>query len=296
MKRIRRDEWGTMILPLLKESLPWLHDSVIKGNEFFSDNKYLRVYMNASDVIQPKLIDDKCKTDNHEVYINVCKKNEKDIAFSFVCKNCKKRKHASKEDEDISLTDFELAKMLSDIIRGRAVFVPNLSVWYYFDGKRWITDRDGSEIRLEINKSLLPCFQDKPKVKKSLQVTHRRDSIVKECRSLLKDNDFVSKLDSNPLLVGFENGVYDFGTRKFRDAVASDYVSFTTRCNFVTEYTAECASIMKEVMYFFGDIFLGKKADCNMLMNIFASAFNGTKRKQLFFVFAGGKSLIQLVN
>ena len=290
MKRIKRTEVTSIILPLVKERIPWMRDDTIKGYELFSDNKYVRIYMNASDVIQANCIDEGCRTENHEVFINVCRTTEKDIRFSFGCKSCKKRKFSNKDEEVETLTDLELAIMLSDILRGRAAFVPNTNMWYFFNGKKWITDRDGSEIRLEISKSLLPRFKDNAKIYRSLQVTYRRDSIVKECKSLLKDNDFISKLDTNPLLVGFENGVYDFGTRTFRDPLAADYVSFSTGCTFITEFDDNCIQYRKEVASFFRDICLGDLEKCHMLMNIVASAFNGTKRKQLFFLFEGSKS------
>ncbi|KAJ3019202.1 UNVERIFIED_CONTAM: hypothetical protein HDU68_010763 [Siphonaria sp. JEL0065] len=44
---------------------------------------------------------------------------------------------------------------------------------------------------------------------------------------------FVEKLDSNPKLLGFTNGVWDFEARVFRDAMPLDYISISTHNTYV---------------------------------------------------------------
>ena len=54
-----------------------------------------------------------------------------------------------------------------------------------------------------------------------------REKVVRAAANKFYDGDFQAKLDSNPYLVGFLNGVYDLKEGCFRDGLPSDYVSKT---------------------------------------------------------------------
>lgn len=53
------------------------------------------------------------------------------------------------------------------------------------------------------------------------------DTVFKSCTQWFYDNKFIDKLNKNPWLLGFENGIYDLTTMSFRAGSPIDYVSFT---------------------------------------------------------------------
>ena len=61
-----------------------------------------------------------------------------------------------------------------------------------------------------------------------LKMSHQKSNIMKECAERFWDEELEDKLDSNPYLLGFQNGVYDFKQKIFRDGVAEDYISLST--------------------------------------------------------------------
>ena len=70
-------------------------------------------------------------------------------------------------------------------------------------------------------------------VAKNLKVHSKKKNIISECKEVFFDEDFQNKLDKNPYLVGFENGIYDIEKGEFRDGSPDDYVSMTTKINYV---------------------------------------------------------------
>ena len=51
---------------------------------------------------------------------------------------------------------------------------------------------------------------------KTLKVHSKKKNIISECKEVFFDEDFQNKLDKNPYLVGFENGIYDIEKGEFR--------------------------------------------------------------------------------
>ena len=49
-----------------------------------------------------------------------------------------------------------------------------------------------------------------------------------ECKELFSNKDFIKKLDANPYLIGFTNGIYDLKKCELRDGRPDDYVEMTT--------------------------------------------------------------------
>jgi len=61
---------------------------------------------------------------------------------------------------------------------------------------------------------------------KNLSTNSKLESIIKSCqRGPFLKNDIETKMDSNPFLIGFENGIYDLQARQFRRGKPEDYVS-----------------------------------------------------------------------
>ena len=54
-----------------------------------------------------------------------------------------------------------------------------------------------------------------------------------EAADLFHDENFYDKLDSNPNLICFKNGVIDIEHEKFREGTGTDYISMCTNINYV---------------------------------------------------------------
>jgi len=300
LRRLKREEVEKSILPMIKRRYDWYNDQLFIRWDLPNGGHYCHVYVYFIPTLPTTCLNE------HEVYINVSKDNDDDdYKVSFRCASCSyrvksvsKRKEEEVHDEEKptdtkkrKVCDYDLATILSDCIRGRCAYVPCIHSWYVFDGKKWIADKEGTQVRMKINENLLPRFEDEPHIQAAIKTTGRRDNIIKECRSLLEDVHFLDKLNGNQELVGFENGVYDFRTNTFRDAVPEDFVSYSTGCTYLHDYMTDDLKQMRiDAAKFFKDICLNDLDQLQMFLNLFGSAYNGTKRKQLFFLFEGGTS------
>ena len=70
------------------------------------------------------------------------------------------------------------------------------------------------------------------KVHMRLKTTGFKTNVMKECRELFFDEEFIKKLDSNKDLIAFNNGVLDTSTMVFRDGKPEDCISFSTNLDY----------------------------------------------------------------
>ena len=64
-----------------------------------------------------------------------------------------------------------------------------------------ITEEEKEEYKKKGNEVL--------EIVKKLKTTSFKENIMKECKELFFDKEFIKKLDNNPYLIGFTNGIYD---------------------------------------------------------------------------------------
>ena len=154
------------------------------------------------------------------------------------------------------------------------------SSWYQFKNHRWHQVDSGSALRRKISEDLVKEYlrlisrynelateenidDDEhdgylKKIEKLLETTIKlkstsfKDNVMKECKEVFYDKEFLAKLDSNKYLLGFENGVYDLKLCEFRDGEPEDYVSKTTGNNYIEydpedDYVEEIKDYMKQV-------------------------------------------------
>lgn len=74
------------------------------------------------------------------------------------------------------------------------------------------------------------------KILRDLETHPFKQQVLRECCDIFFDPKFFSKLDSNEMLIGFQNGILDLRTCKLRDGQPDDYVSKCIPHDFV-EYT-----------------------------------------------------------
>lgn len=131
--------------------------------------------------------------------------------------------------------------------------------WYQFDGQRWIIIDEGYSLREKISSNLVSKFaeiqkqlidesatkNDKAecqmignKIKSILKLISQlknanfKSNIMKECAEVFYNPDFNQKLDTNPFLIGFKNGVYDLQNNIFRKGRPEDYLSKNMPINY----------------------------------------------------------------
>lgn len=123
--------------------------------------------------------------------------------------------------------------------------------WYYFNGNRWEEIEEGVFLREKISTDIVEKFAAKggeffsqaagtdkaneKKIFESIKNTQNlisrlknssyKNGVMRECCDIFYDKNFKNKLDQNPYLIGFKNGVYDLKTNKFRNGKPEDYLS-----------------------------------------------------------------------
>lgn len=171
-------------------------------------------------------------------------------------------------------THFNIAKALHSIYKSRFMVddVKN-SDWYEFD-----------EIRGKWNRSYsinIVVSQDFPNYYRNLKISSEetgdnssqgpfnehidrlinklesgtfKTSVINEAKYLFHQDEpkFAEKLDTNPYLIGFENGVYDLREARFRNGKPDDYITFSTGYNY-TPYDPK-NSQTEQIYEFFGKI------------------------------------------
>ena len=95
------------------------------------------------------------------------------------------------------------------------------------------------------------------------------------------------KLDANPRLIGFENGVYDLESDEFREGRPEDYVSLSTGINYI-EYDAENPYI-DDINNFMEKVLVNRNVR-EYVWTLFASILDGTNRDEKFHMWTGSGS------
>ena len=122
-----------------------------------------------------------------------------------------------------------------------------------------------------------------------LKSATQKTSIMKECAERFWDEELEDKLDSNPYLLGFQNGVYDFKQKMFRDGIAEDYISLSTGTNYrpYDPNDKEQVKLKEELDDFFFKIFPNEELRRYMWDHA-AAALIGINTHQSFNVYTGG--------
>ncbi len=144
--------------------------------------------------------------------------------------------------------------------------------WYSFKDHSWKECHEGSELRnllseqirtmignyrteyssqqnryeSEGNKDYANMYESRMnnciKLHNKLGESGYKDQVMKELCELFYDSKFMEKLDSNVNLFAFENGVYDLENKVFRHGRPSDYISFSSKINYI-DYTPDSSEI-----------------------------------------------------
>lgn len=227
--------------------------------------------------------------------------------------------------ESLTCTHTDIARLVYNLLKNEYVCASiSKKIWYQFRDHRWRKIDDGVSLRKYISNGLVNEYlrleskiskeslefeassSDKElmiercnkiqKVISSLKKTSFKKSILEECSELFFYERFEEKLDTNPDLVCFENGVYDLEIGHFREGYPEDLLSFTTGI-YYEEYNEFDEEYMG-VTQFLREI-LPKDPVRNYVITLLSSFLSGKIKEQKFHIWTGvggnGKSkLIEL--
>ena len=188
--------------------------------------------------------------------------------------------------------------------------------WYYYDREKhkWRSTSEGLLLRIILSEDICNKFMqrtqywnsiqisnddelqmeaNKEKAKKSLKIASQlknsgfKDCIMKECKSLFIDEKFEELLDSRSHLIGFMNGVYDLKMHIFRDGMPDDYISHSSKINYIP-YNPNAPEIA-EIDDFFSKIFVNENVK-NYVFDIITCIIDGSIAQERFYVFTGNGS------
>jgi P4 family phage/plasmid primase-like protien len=187
-------------------------------------------------------------------------------------------------EDSLCMSHYKIAKVAYNIYKNRfRIDELKNPEWYEFDGSKWkksyvmnilISEdlpRYYRAIRIKDagleNEENVPENETDKNVRNQLinglisklENVSFKKNVLTEMYYLFKqlEPNFISKLDANPYLMGFNNGVYDFKSNIFRKGELTDYVTFSTGYDY-TEYDNNCVEV-KEIYDFLGKIITNKR-------------------------------------
>ena len=192
------------------------------------------------------------------------------------------------------------------------------NTWWEFVNHRWKKIQDGYTLKLllsedfanaynlEIAEISIKATQAQGYLKEELQRkrliidkivnnlmnTNFKETLLKECKPLFYDPLFLQKLDSNIFLLGFENGVYDLENGIFRDGRPDDYITFSTKNDYVKWSNKN--PFYNHINTFFQQIITNEDVRKYFLL-VLSTCVSGETKEEKFYMLTGsgsnGKSL-----
>jgi hypothetical protein len=130
----------------------------------------------------------------------------------------------------------------------------------------------------------------------SLKSAPFKKNVMKECMEIFYDQQFSKKIDKNPLIIGFKNGIYDLKEHVFRAGIPEDYISLQMPIEY--KLFKETDKEVKNIHDFFEKIFPDRSIR-DYFIDISSEVFIGGNRRKHVYFWSGegdnGKSVTQLI-
>lgn len=153
-------------------------------------------------------------------------------------------------------------------------------------------DDDATDFHQKLVKKKISTLE---KLIKQCKTSAFKQSVMKECQEVFRNDNFVSKLNTNPYLVAFLNGIYDFKNDCFRDGKPEDYLSKTVAIPYKDYGTIDNPDVM-EVAEFFRKVLVDDKVRDYFLDQV-CQLFVGGNEDKVILIWTGtgdnGKSVTQ---
>lgn len=237
-------------------------------------------------------------------------------------KEFKKEQSTKYIHESLNGSHNDIAMVLYEEYGNEFVCASTVSkVWFQFIGHRWEQIEDGIFLRKKISGEIVERYTaigkelltqlsqctDKgeeamynarlkqvQKMMGNLKSAPFKNNVMKECMEVFYDKRFREKLDTNPALFPFNNGVYDLNTNIFRPGRPEDFISKTSPIDYI-EFD-EDDSRVHDVHDYLEKVFPDKSVRAyftDIASDIF---FGGNHQKHVYFLLGEGdnsKSVIQ---
>lgn len=189
-------------------------------------------------------------------------------------------------------------------------------VWYQFIGHRWEMIEEGIFLREKISSVIVNMYKEMgkkafndnddddvrdkklkqlSKIIKDLKNASFKDNVMKEAREVFYDKRFKDKLNTNPALIAFKNGVYDLKEDVFRSGRPEDFISKSMNINF-KQFTDDDQKV-QDVYNFLEKVFPDKSIRTYFL-DTSSEIFYGGNHRKIFQMWTGegdnGKSVTQM--
>jgi len=182
--------------------------------------------------------------------------------------------------------------------------------WYEFKNHRWHRVDAGYSLQNKFSREVIDEYlklikyysesayelegdareNQMDKLTQLLEVTHKlrditfKNKLMQECKILFFDPTFESRLDSNPDLIGFENGVYNLILHKFRDGCPEDCVSMSTGIDY--DIFDQGDEIVIEIFNFLCQVFPDRDVR-EYVLTMLASIMEGRNPQEQFYIWTG---------
>ena len=201
------------------------------------------------------------------------------------------------------------------------------NIWYQYINHRWVVTDSGTTLRKHISSTLRQLYANKGRMSKEeendstddmendqkdrtkralhiaslLTITKNKNNMMIEAKEAFYNSEFLSKLDINPYLLCFNNGVYDFKEKSFRKGKPEDNISMCTQIDYVDINTVKTYNnksvkkTMDEIHEFINSLFPIAPL-CKYMWQHLSSTLMGTSTNQTFNMYIGvgnnGKSVL----
>ena len=226
-------------------------------------------------------------------------------------------KRVSMDIENCNGSHNAVAAITYKLLKGRFVCATaNGKLWYEFTGTLWEEDKEAVRLRHNLSTTVREHFlytmnkisarlsvddmqsqssnQSALKIQKEkctlllntafkLQETGFKDCVVKEMREYFYDPLFIKKLDSNPNLIAFTNGVWELKEHQFRHATPEDYLTLNVGFDYMTDKN----NTVYSRMYDYWQKLHPNTDQCAYLLKTFARQLQGDVGQNLFHIHAG---------
>lgn len=234
----------------------------------------------------------------------------------------KKKGGKGSTESDIALVLYQMTK--EDFV----CTAYKLNEWHQFKNHRWVKNDMGVNLRKVITNDLRDLYRNKAhqiwnksktipdddeereeernmlrtKADKVFEIaimlgkTKEKENIMKEARDLFYNEEFVKKVNQNPYLLCFNNGVIDFKTNTFRPGYPEDFISKSTNIDYVKLDKEKHKPIIEEIEEYMRKLFPEQEL-CDYMWNHLSAVLIGdTALNQCLHYYTGigqnGKSIL----
>lgn len=226
-------------------------------------------------------------------------------------------------------TDYDIATILHHMYKDTYVCVSfTNNIWYRYTEPRWKKIDAGTQLRMVISTELRRMYaakaaqvmeqrnqmndvEDEYRIKKITKFIDKllgvcsrlgqssdKKNIMTEAKELFLDESFMRRLDTNPYLLCFNNGVVDFKTKQFRRGMPEDYITKCTNIDYIPIDDGRDMQIMSEIRKFMHELFPEQDIH-DYMWEYLASTLVGVLPNQTWNMFIGegqnGKSLLMTI-